>query len=282
MKDEVGQTQRDRDLNSSFILHSSSFLFDTHAHLDATEFDDDRAEVISRARQAGVETMLCPAVSAESSEAVVRLAEEHNLLAAVGIHPNSTSEAATDDWARVVALVADPRVVAIGETGLDCYRDFAPFSLQKDYFDRHLRLAQEHDLPVIVHCREAQDDVLAMLREATGRGALRGVLHAASGPVDFVAECLSLGLYVSFAGNVTYSNKKFESLQAVARTIPDDRLLIETDSPYLVPQPLRGRQRRNEPSHVVHTAALLAQLRGVPIEQLSEQTTINARRLFQR
>jgi TatD DNase family protein len=253
---------------------------DTHAHLDQPEFDADRGEVIARARAAGVETMVCPAVSVASSRAALQLAADFGLHAAVGIHPNSTAEAAPDDWRQIVALASEPRVVAVGETGLDRYRDFAPFPLQQEYLDRHLRLARERDLPVILHCRDAQDDLMPMLRAAAARGPLRGVLHAMSGDAAFAAECLGLGLYVSFAGNVTYSNKKFESIRAAARTIPDDRLLVETDSPYLVPQAFRGRQKRNEPAHVVHTAALLAELRGVPLAQLAAQTTANARRLF--
>ena len=224
--------------------------------------------------------MLCPAVSAQSSQAVVRLAAEYELLAAVGIHPNSVAEAGANDWQQIVALAGRPRVVAIGETGLDRYRDFAPIALQQEYLDRHLRLAHERGLPVILHCRDAQEDLLPMLREAAVRGPLCGVLHAFSGDATFAAECLGLGLYVSFAGNVTHSNKKFEPLRAAAQTIPDDRLLLETDSPYLVPQAFRGRQQRNEPAHLVHTAALLAELRGVPPEHLAALTTANARRLF--
>ena len=254
--------------------------FDTHAHLDQSDFDGDRGEVIARAHEAGVTTILCPAVSAESSRAVLRLAEQFDLLAAVGIHPNSTHEAAPGDWGEVAAMVDQPRVAALGETGLDRYWDFAPISLQQEYLDRHLRLSQQHDLPVILHCRDAQADMLASLRTATARGPICGVIHAFSGDAAFAAECLAFGLYISFAGNVTYSNKKFEPLRAAARTIPADRLLIETDSPYLVPQIYRGKQKRNEPAHVVQTAAFLAQLRGVPVEHLAAETTSNARRLF--
>ena len=229
--------------------------FDTHAHLDQSEFDADRGEVVARARAAGVEMILCPAVSAASSRAVVELAERHDLMAAVGIHPNSTHEAAPGDWEQVAAMIGRPRVVAIGETGLDRYRDYAPFSLQQEYLDRHVRLAQQHDLPVILHCRDAQEDLLASLRAAAARGPIRGVVHAFSGGAAFAAECLALGLHVSFAGNVTYSNKKMEPLRVAARAVPADRLLVETDSPYLVPQVFRGKQKRNEPAHVVHTAA---------------------------
>jgi TatD DNase family protein len=254
--------------------------FDTHAHLDQADFDADRGEVIARAHEAGVTTILCPAVSAESSRAVLRLAERFDLLAAVGIHPNSTHEAAPGDWGEVAAMIDQPRVAALGETGLDRYWDFAPILLQQEYLDRHLRLSQQRDVPVILHCRDAQADMLASLRTATARGPICGVIHAFSGDAAFAAECLAFGLYISFAGNVTYSNKKFEPLRAAARTIPADRLLIETDSPYLVPQIFRGKQKRNEPAHVVQTAAFLAELRGVPLDQFAAATTANARRLF--
>lgn len=267
------------DASSSFFVPPSSF-FDTHAHLDQQDFDADRREVIARARAAGVEALLCVAVSADSSQAVLQLAEDYDLVAAVGIHPNSTAEAAAGDWRRVTALIGHPRVVALGETGLDRYWDFAPISLQQEYLDRHLRLAHEHDLPVILHCRDAAADLMPMLHEAAARGPLRGVLHAFSGDAALAAECVALGLHISFAGNVTYSNRKFDLLRAAAQTIPDDRLLIETDSPYLVPQLFRGKQKRNEPANVVHTVAFLAELRGAPVSDLAATTTANARRLF--
>ena len=133
---------------------------------------------------------------------------------------------------------------------------------------------------MILHCRDAAADLMPMLRAAAARGPLRGILHAFSGDAALAAECLALGLHISFAGNVTYSNKKFDLLRAAAQIVPDDRLLIETDSPYLVPQVFRGKQKRNEPAHVVHTAAFLAELRGVPVDQIAALTTANARRLF--
>jgi len=253
---------------------------DTHAHLDQREFDADRVEVVARARKAGIEALICPAISAESSRAALRLAEVHGFFAAVGIHPNSTAEAAPDDWEQIAAMIGNPRVVALGETGLDRYWDDAPLALQQEYLDRHLQLARRNDLPVILHCREAQEDLLPMLRTVGADGSLRGVLHAFSGDMAFADECLALGLHVSFAGNVTYSNKKFESLRTVARHIPEDRLLVETDSPYLIPQIFRGKQKRNEPAHVLHTAAFLAELRGTSVEQFASATTSNAQRLF--
>ena len=254
---------------------------DTHVHLDQEEFDADRDALLARSRQAGVEAIVCVGISADSSQAILRLAETcEGVYAAVGIQPNSSARAAADDWPRIVAMADHRRVVALGETGLDRYWDLAPFELQRDYFDRHLRLAAERGLPVVIHCRHAEADLLPMLRAAAARGPLQGVLHAYSGDAATAAACLELGLYVSFAGMVTYKNKKFQPLRAVAATIPDDRILIETDSPYLVPEPLRGKQKPNEPAHVVYTAGCLAELRGVSVEQFAAQTTANARRLF--
>ena len=256
-------------------------MIDTHAHLDIEEFDADRAQVIARARAAGVSAIVCPSITADSSEALVRLAEEHGeIYAAVGIQPNYCAQAAPRDWQRIVALAGHARVVAVGETGLDRHWDFTPFDVQQDYFQRHLRLAQQRNLPVIVHCREAEADLMPMLREAHSQGPLCGVLHAFSGDAALAEECLGLGWYVSFAGAVTYTNKKFEPLRDVARRIPADRILIETDSPYLVPHPLRGKQARNEPSWILHTAQRLAELRGQSLAEFAALTAENARRLF--
>ena len=254
---------------------------DTHAHLDQEEFGQDRDAVVVRGRQAGVEAMVCVGISAESSRAAVRLAEtRQDVYAAVGIQPNYCAQAAEGDWQRILAMVNHPRVVALGETGLDRYWDYTPLEMQQDYFDRHLRLAARHGLPVVIHCREADAELLGMLRAARARGPLRGVLHAFSGDQPTAAECLELGLYLGFAGTVTYLNKKFRPLREVAAAVPADRILIETDSPYLVPHPLRGKQKRNEPANVVQTAASLAELRGVSPEEFAAQTTANARRLF--
>ncbi len=256
-------------------------LIDTHAHLDDEQFADDLDAVIARAEQGGVGVIICPGTTAEASRAVVRLAETHeSIYAAVGIHPNYCGEATSDDWNQVVTLLNRPRVVALGETGMDRHWDFTPLDVQQDYFRRHLRLSGQRDFPLIIHCRECEPDVTAMLREAADRGPLRGVMHAFSGTSQFAAVCLELGLYVSFAGSVTYRNRKFEPLRAVAAGVPDDRLLIETDSPYLVPHPLRGKQKRNEPAEVPHTTRCLAELRGRSIEEIAEQTTANARCLF--
>ena len=252
-------------------------LIDTHAHLDQPEFDADRPAIVARARAAGVEAIVAIGVTADSSAAVVRLAGEYpEVYAAVGIHPNYCAEAAAGDWDRVVALASEPRVVALGETGLDCYRDHAPLELQQEVFARHLQLSQERDLPFVVHMRASEAPVMAMLREARQRGPLTGVMHSFTGDATMAAECVELGLYISFAGMTTF--KKSDDLRAVAATVPADRILIETDSPYLAPDPLRGK--RNEPANVVHTARRLAATRGESFEEFAAQTTANARRLF--
>jgi TatD DNase family protein len=261
-------------------MHHQASFFDTHAHLELAELAAGCAEAVARAAAAGVESILCVGIDAASSQAALQCAEQFNLLAAVGIHPNSAAQAARGDWDRVAAMLDQPRVVALGETGLDCYRDHTPAAIQEDYFDRHLRLAQARDLALVIHCRDAEPTMMSMLRAAAGRGPLRGVMHAFGGDVEMAAECTALGLYISFAGNVTYTNKKFETLRTVAKDVPADRLLIETDSPYLIPQVYRGKRQVNEPAYVVYTARFLAELRGVPLEELARQTTANARRLF--
>ena len=256
-------------------------MIDTHCHLDDEQFAADRAEVVGRAAAAGVETMIAIGTTVADSASSLRIAEANPAVyAAVGIHPNSCTKAAPGDWDAIVAMLDHARVVALGETGLDRYWDHSPIELQRDYFDRHLRMSQARDLPVVIHCRDAAADMMPMLREAAARGPLRAVMHAFSGDAAMAAECLKLGLYVSFAGNSTYTNKKFQSLREAVVTVPADRILTETDSPYLTPEPLRGKQKRNEPAMVAHTAAALAALRGVPLEEFDRQTTENAKRLF--
>ncbi|MEK6233511.1 MAG: TatD family hydrolase [Planctomycetales bacterium] len=254
-------------------------LVDTHAHLDQKEFDSQREDVLRRAREAGVETMIAVGIDAESSRRCVDLAQsQEGVFAAIGIQPNYCAEAKPDDWDLITSLVAEQRVAAIGETGLDRHWDHCPFDLQQDYFDRHIRLAAKHDLPFIVHTRDCDEDVLQMLREAHARsGPLRGVMHSFCGAAETAAECVSLGMHVSFAGMVTF--KKSGDLRAIAAEIPDDRVVIETDSPYLSPHPLRGKFP-NEPARLVHTAACLAEARGASLEQFAAQSTANARQLF--
>ncbi len=257
---------------------SSVVLFDTHAHLDQPDFDPDRDDVVARARDAGVQHIVAVGTDLASSRRCLELAAAYDgVHAAVGIQPNYVADAQHDDWQQIVRLAERPGVVAIGETGLDRYWDHTPFGLQQDYFDRHLRLAEDSDLPSVVHMRDCQEEVLAMLREARRRGTLCGVMHSFTGDAEMAAECVALGMHISFAGMVTF--KKSDGLRACAATIPDDRILIETDSPYLSPQPVR-RVRRNEPAHLVHTASVLADVRRVTIDEFARGTTANARLLF--
>jgi TatD DNase family protein len=253
-------------------------LIDTHAHLDEADFGDDLSPLLARAAEAGVSAVLTIGTTRASSEAAVQLAARWpQLYAAVGIQPNYSAQASAADWDRIVQLAGSPRVRAIGETGLDAYWDYAPMDVQRELFDRHLRLSQEVELPFIVHMRDCGPETVEMLQRARGRGPLRGVMHSFTGDLATAQQCLELGLYISFAGMVTF--KKSHELRQIGIQIPADRILIETDSPYLTPHPHRG-QRPNEPAMVVHTAQCLADARGVPFAEFAAQTTSNARALF--
>ncbi|MEX0704650.1 MAG: TatD family hydrolase [Planctomycetales bacterium] len=254
-------------------------LFDTHCHLDEAAFDLDREAVIARAAEAGIEALVTIGITAATSATAVELAARWpRVFAAVGIQPNYAAEAQPGDWEKIARLAREPKVVAIGETGLDRYWDYAPLDVQADYFRRHIELARRLDVPFVVHCRAAEAEVVAELRRAAEAGPLAGVMHSFSGDAATARACLELGLHLSFAGMVTY--RKNEALRQVAAEVPEDRLLIETDAPYLVPHPRRKKEKRNEPAFVADTARCIAEVRGVPVEELAEITTINARRLF--
>jgi TatD DNase family protein len=257
-----------------------SSWIDTHAHLDDESFQTDLVEVLARAESVGIRQIVTIAVTQGSSMRAQRLAQSHPMIfASVGIQPNHVAEARAGDWDEVVRLVGQAKVVAIGETGLDRHWDFTPFPQQEEYFARHLALSRESKLPLVIHCREAEADIVRMLRDDFDRhGPIHGVRHSFTGDANTVAACLAMGLHISFAGMLTYKNA--EPLRAVAAGVPLDRLLVETDSPYLVPVPLRGKVKRNEPGHVIHTGACLAQIKGVSGDTLAAQTTRNARELF--
>ncbi len=253
-------------------------LFDTHTHLDQSDFDDNRAEVVERALAAGVTQLIAVGCTVADSQKCVQLAAEfEGVYAAVGIQPNYLAESKPEDWAVIEQLATETSVVAIGETGLDRHWDYTPFDQQQDFFDRHIRLAERLDLPFIVHMRDCDEDIMAALREARQRGVLKGVMHSFTGDAEMAAECVELGMHISFAGMLTF--KKSSALRACAATIPDERLLIETDCPYLSPEPVRSK-RPNEPAFVRHTAECLAKLRGVSLEELAAKTTANARAFF--
>ncbi len=252
-------------------------LVDTHAHLEDSRVSVQLEEVLERARDAGVTQILGVGTTAEDSLLTLELAERHpGVFAAVGIQPNLVASIRAGDWGKIVALVDHPRVVAVGETGLDRFRDTTPFHTQQDYFDRHLDLAEEKNLPVVIHCRNCEMDIVEQL--SSRKRPIRGVLHSFSGTWDHAQAFLELGLDISFAGMVTFETKKLDPLRDAAARVPLDRLLVETDTPYLSPHPYRGQS--NEPARVALTAAFLARLRGIAPEALALATTANARRLF--
>jgi len=253
-------------------------LIDTHAHLDAEKFADDLPAVLERARAVGVMQIVTVATTAASSAASISLAVHHpNLFATVGIHPNHVAEAVPSAWDEVVALASQKEAVGVGETGLDRHWNDTPFPQQQEYFARHLDLSRRVRKPIVIHCREAEADILRMLRIDFDRnGPIGGVMHSFVGDAAMGEACLAMGLVLSFAGMLTYKNAA--ALREAAARLPLDKMLVETDSPYLSPVPVRGK--RNEPAHVVHTAACLAGLHHVTPEALAERTTRNARELF--
>jgi TatD DNase family protein len=254
-------------------------LIDTHSHLFDDRFRKDLPAVLGRAAAAGVERVVCLGIDRESSLESVRIANTFPLVvAAVGIQPNSAAESRPGDWEEVVRLAeTEPRVVAIGETGLDRYWDKTPFPQQEEFFARHIELSRRLNKPFAIHCREAEADVVKMLRaDFEQHGPIRAVMHSFTGDLATAKACLEMGLYVSFAGMVTYPTA--QNLRDVAKEVPLERLVVETDCPYLAPQPVRGK--RNEPGYVAHTAALLAEVKGVSVAEMQEHTTRNARALF--
>lgn len=248
-------------------------IFDSHAHYDDTAFDADRETLLAALPQSGVTGVICPGVSVASSERCIALARQFGFIrAAVGIHPSDIGEAADGDIDRLRALCAAPEVVAVGEIGLDYHYDDSPREVQRQWFEAQLRLAAEIGLPVIVHDREAHEDVLTLLRKYRPHG----VVHCFSGSVETMRETVALGMYIGLGGAVTFKNAR-KPLE-VAAAVPADRLLLETDAPYMAPVPYRGR--RNDSAYITETAAVIAAVRGVTPEELGRQTADNARKLF--
>lgn len=251
-------------------------LIDTHAHLDFPELSHDLASVLQRAEQASVSRIVTIGIDFPTSREAVRLAQIHGgIFATVGIHPHGARRLDESSLTDLRSLARRPRVVAIGEIGLDYYRDRQPREVQRECFRQQLELACDEGMPAVFHIRNAYEDFLEIVKGHAGRLA-GGVMHCFSGNWEIAVECLSLGFYLSIPGTVTYT--KAEVQQEVVRRAPPDRLLVETDAPYLAPVPYRGKD--NEPSFVRHTAMKIAELRGCPLEEVADRTTLNARKVF--
>jgi TatD DNase family protein len=252
-------------------------LFDTHAHLNIDPFDQTVNEVIKRAKAVGVTGIAVIGVDVATSRRACELAAQYPgfLHAVVGIQPNSAVEAEPGDFQIIEELATVDSVCAIGETGLDCYWDDTPIEMQHEYFDWHLQLCRDTPLPMVIHMRESGSLIVEQLRRQTS--VPPGIMHSFTGDMELAKDCLEMGLHISFAGMVTF--KKSDDLRAIAKEVPEDRLLVETDSPYLSPEPFRGK-RPNEPARVEHTLRCLAKVRGVSPAHLAEATTANARELF--
>lgn len=254
---------------------------DSHAHIDGPEYDADRDEVIQSAQDAGVSAILNVGTGdphGDAFERAVGLASRHpNIWAAIGVHPHDAKLYDASVEAKIKNLIAEnARVIAWGEIGLDYHYDNSPRETQRDVFRQQLRAARDCDLPVIIHTREADDDTIEILQSDYGAQTRGGIMHCFGGSPRLAQAALELGFYVSFSGNITF--KKADDIRGVSQEIPRERLLIETDCPYLSPVPFRGR--RNEPAHVVEVARCLADLRNVSLEEIAAATTNNFRAIF--
>ena len=256
-------------------------LIDTHAHLYLDRFDEDREAVLQRARDAGVETIVLPAIDVSSIQQAVDLCEEHDgLYAMAGLHPSETETATQADFDAVREWCAHPSVVAVGESGLDYYWDRSFDDKQEAFFRRHIRLAVEADLPLVIHNREATADILAVLEEEHVRTdapeQMRGILHCYVDPPEVAERAWNLGFFVGVGGIMTFSNSEVDRY---VKEVPLEQIVVETDSPYLAPEPHRGD--RNEPAYVRHVAERIADVKGVPVETVAEVTTRNARVIYE-
>ena len=254
-------------------------LVDSHCHLDFPDFDGDREEVLARAATAGVARMVTISTRVKRFEEVRTLAERWpELYCSVGTHPHNAAEELDVSVNDLVRLSKHPKVVAIGEAGLDYHYENAPREAQAEGFRRHIAAARETQLPIVIHARDADADVASILEEEMGKGAFPGILHCFSSGRALARTGVELGLYVSFSGILTFN--RTEELRAIARDVPADRLLVETDAPYLAPAPRRGK--RNEPAFVAETARVLAEVRGVSVKEIASVTTDNFFRLFRK
>lgn len=251
-------------------------LIDTHCHLQDPELKPDVEGVLQRAKEAGVEKMICVGYDMPSSRAAVELARRYKpVYAIVGVHPHDADSYTPEAEKELRQLAASPKVVAIGEIGLDYYRDLTPRDLQQEVFIQQIRLAHALKKPIVIHDRDAHEDTLKIIRQEKG-GQYGGVMHCFSGHLPMAQELINLNFYISFAGPLTFKNNK--KGQEAAAQLPIDRILVETDSPYLSPEPKRGKT--NEPANVRYTAQKLADLRGKTLEEIAYLTNLNAHKIF--
>lgn len=251
-------------------------LFDTHVHLNVTQFDQDREVVIKRAREAGVEKMVVVGFDHETIPKAVELAEQYEFIyASVGWHPVDAIDFTNQELIMLERLASHPKVVALGEMGLDYHWDKSPKSVQEEVFRKQIRLAKKLNMPIIIHNREATEDILEILKQEKAE-TVGGIMHCYSDSPAFIETCLAMNFYISLGGPVTFKNATLP--KEVAKIVPIDRLLIETDCPFLAPHPNRGK--RNEPSYVALVADKIAELRGVTTEAIAQATMENAKRLF--
>jgi TatD DNase family protein len=255
-------------------------IIDSHAHLEAEQFNQDRDAMIERARAAGIEALLAIGSGtspAERVDAAIRFAEAHDwIYATIGVHPHDASAATEEHFEQLAALAKHPRVLAWGEMGLDYYYDHSPREMQARVFRRQLELARKAKQPIVIHCRDAWPDCLRILEQDWSSSGLGGIFHCFTARAEEARRGLDMGFMVSFAGNITYP--KMKHLRDVARDLPLDRILTETDSPYLSPQIRRGK--RNEPASVVEVAKALATVRNLPVEEIAAHTAGNFRAFF--
>ncbi len=255
-------------------------IIDSHCHLDDAAFDDDRDAVVARAREAGVVGMLAIGTGdgPPDLEAAIRLAEHYeSVWATVGIHPHDASKADAASFDKLAELCGHPKVVALGEIGLDYHYDNSPRETQREVFVNQMQIARQARKPIVIHTRDAWEDTIELLETHWSPGALAGIMHCFSGDAEQARESLDLGFWVSFAGVVTF--RRAEQLREAAAAVPIDRLLVETDAPYLTPEPYR-KIRRNEPRYVVETARKVAEVRGIEYEELAAATSRNFCALF--
>ena len=252
-------------------------LIDTHCHLDFPDFEAQRDDIVARAHAAGVKQMITISTRVRKFPAILAIAEKYpSVFCSVGTHPHNADEELDIPVSELIALSQHPRVVAIGEAGLDYFYDNAPRDAQQAGLRNHIAAARETGLPLVIHSRSADEDMAAILTEETRKGAFPFLLHCFSSGPQLARTGVDLGGYVSFSGILTFP--KSEELRDIARTVPLERMLVETDAPYLAPKPFRGK--RNEPAYVAHTAAVLAETVGVDVEEIARITTENAFRIF--